>query len=185
MNADRDQDPTGGAQGAVRRTTSPPSSRRCGLRSRRPRRTVIALLRAVAEVDNVRKRAPRDIEAAGRFGAERLAADLLEVRTASSSASRRAQGPMPPGSSKAWRRRCGCCDKAFERAGVTVVDPQGQPFNPELHEAMATQESRRVPAGHGPRGRPEGLHAQRPAAAAGASDRVARPPTRRTDGYPA
>jgi molecular chaperone GrpE len=37
--------------------------------------------------------------------------------------------------------------KAFERAGVTVVDPQGQPFNPELHEAMTTQESAESPPG--------------------------------------
>ncbi|HYM34217.1 MAG TPA: nucleotide exchange factor GrpE, partial [Steroidobacteraceae bacterium] len=35
---------------------------------------------------------------------------------------------------------------AFERAGISVVDPKEQPFNPELHEAMVTQES----TGHAP-----------------------------------
>jgi molecular chaperone GrpE len=37
--------------------------------------------------------------------------------------------------------------KAFERAGVVTVDPQGQAFNPELHEAMMTQESADAPPG--------------------------------------
>jgi molecular chaperone GrpE len=32
-------------------------------------------------------------------------------------------------------------NRAFEKSGVSVVDPVGQPFNPEFHEAMATQPS--------------------------------------------
>ena len=64
--------------------------------------------------------------------------------------------------------------KAFERAGITVVDPQGQPFNPELHEAMATQASAEPPPTRSCRSSRRAT-AQRPAAAAGASDRVAGP----------
>ena len=30
-------------------------------------------------------------------------------------------------------------NRAFEKSGLTVVDPLGEPFNPEFHEAMATQ----------------------------------------------
>src|SRR6516162_1113752 len=37
-------------------------------------------LRAVAELDNVRKRAQRDIEAANRYGLEKFAAELLPVK---------------------------------------------------------------------------------------------------------
>src|SRR6202035_5491434 len=37
-------------------------------------------LRAVADLDNVRKRAQRDIEAANRYGLEKFAAELLPVR---------------------------------------------------------------------------------------------------------
>jgi molecular chaperone GrpE len=104
-----------------------------------------ALLRAVAEAENARKRAQRDIDAAGRFGAERLAADLLEVADslelgiaagANADASRLIEGMEATG------RLLG---KALERAGVAVVDPLGQPFNPQLHEAMTTQESTEVP----------------------------------------
>ena len=79
MNADRDQDPMGGAQGAVAEDdlATELEALRSSLAEAEAHRN--ALLRAVAEADNARKRAQRDIEAAGRFGAERLAADLLEV----------------------------------------------------------------------------------------------------------
>ena len=30
-------------------------------------------------------------------------------------------------------------NRAFEKSGLSVVDPVGQPFNPEFHEAIATQ----------------------------------------------
>jgi molecular chaperone GrpE len=105
------------------------------------------LLRAVADADNARKRAQRDVEAASRFGAERLARDLLEVMDSlelgiaaggSADAGRLVEGM------EATRRLLA---SAFERAGVSVVDPLGEPFNPELHEAMTTQECRDVPAG--------------------------------------
>ncbi len=38
-------------------------------------------------------------------------------------------------------------NRAFEKSGLSVVDPAGQPFNPEFHEAMATQPSADQPPG--------------------------------------
>ena len=32
-------------------------------------------------------------------------------------------------------------NRAFEKSGISVLDPAGQAFNPEFHEAMATQPS--------------------------------------------
>jgi molecular chaperone GrpE len=100
-----------------------------------------ALLRAVAEAENARKRAQRDVEAAHRFGTERLAADLLEVFDSLElgiAAGSGANAQKLVEGMDATRR---LLVKALEQAGVAVVDPQGQPFNPELHEAMMTQES--------------------------------------------
>ena len=99
------------------------------------------MLRAVAEADNARKRAQRDVEAASRFGAERLAADLLDVADSLElgiAAGTGAEAARLVEGMEATRR---LLVKAFERAGMSVVDPQGQPFNPELHEAMTTQPS--------------------------------------------
>jgi molecular chaperone GrpE len=144
MNVEQDQDPRGAAAAVpdedlateletLRAALTEAESRADESRS--------ALLRAVAEADNARKRAQRDIEAAGRFGAERLAADLLEVADsldlgiaagAGADAARLVEGM------EATRRLLA---KAFERAGVAWIDPQDQPFNPELHEAMTTQVS--------------------------------------------
>ena len=31
--------------------------------------------------------------------------------------------------------------RAFDKAGIKIIDPQGQPFDPAWHEAMAVQES--------------------------------------------
>ncbi len=36
--------------------------------------------------------------------------------------------------------------RAFEKAGIKVIDPAGQPFDPQWHEAMVAQESRDQPA---------------------------------------
>jgi len=36
--------------------------------------------------------------------------------------------------------------RAFEKAGIKIIDPAGQPFDPAWHEAMAVQESRDQPA---------------------------------------
>ena len=69
-------------------------------------------------------------------------------------------------------------DKAFERAGISVIDPQGQAFNPERHEAMATQDAPELAPRHGRGGRPEGLPAQWAGPAPGARiDRAAADPT--------
>jgi molecular chaperone GrpE len=100
-----------------------------------------ALLRAVAEADNARKRAQRDIEAAGRFGAERLAADLLEVADSLELGIAAGAGTEAAGLVEGMEATQRLLAKALERAGVALVDPQGQPFNPQLHEAMTTQES--------------------------------------------
>ena len=99
-------------------------------------------VRAVAEMDNLRKRTVREIESAQRYAVEKFAGDLLEARDSlelgiAAANSGGDGGRLLEGMQATLR----LIDKAFERAGLTVIDPQGQPFNPERHEAMATQES--------------------------------------------
>ena len=36
--------------------------------------------------------------------------------------------------------------RAFDKAGIKIIDPAGQPFDPAWHEAMVAQESRDFPA---------------------------------------
>ncbi|MGH8250892.1 MAG: nucleotide exchange factor GrpE [Steroidobacteraceae bacterium] len=103
-------------------------------------------LRAIAELENFRKRSAREIDSARQFGVERLAAELLPVADslalALDSAATADAATLVEGQKATLR----LLRKAFERAGITEVDPAGQPFDPERHEAMAMQPS----AGHPP-----------------------------------
>ena len=102
-------------------------------------------LRALAEIENVRKRSARDIEQAHKYAIERFAADLvgvkdsLELGLATESA---AAESLRAGMEATLKQLA----KAFEKAGIAELHPQGEMFNPELHEAMATQPSTEHPA---------------------------------------
>jgi len=65
-------------------------------------------LRAAAELDNVRKRAQRDIEAANRHGLEKFAAELLPVKDSLEQAVQTGSRPTPGRCGRASRRRCSC-----------------------------------------------------------------------------
>jgi molecular chaperone GrpE len=100
-------------------------------------------LRAVAELDNVRKRAQRDIEAANRYGLEKFAAELLPVRDSLELAVQSAdQAQVDARSLKQGQQATlQLLAKALERIGVAPIDPVGEPFDPSRHEAMLAQES--------------------------------------------
>jgi molecular chaperone GrpE len=104
-------------------------------------------LRAVAETENVRKRAQRDVEAASRYAIDRFASELLEVRDSLELGLAAGAGADPARLLEGMEATLRLLTRAFEKSGITVVDPQGQPFNPELHEAMVTQPTADQPAG--------------------------------------
>ena len=107
-----------------------------------------AQLRALAEMENVRKRAQRDVESAHRFAVERFAADMIEVRD-TLELGLAAAGSAPEASSfvEGSQATLRMIDKAFERAGLAVVDPIGQAFNPDFHEAIMAQPTAEHPVG--------------------------------------
>jgi molecular chaperone GrpE len=98
-------------------------------------------LRAVAELDNVRKRAQRDIEAANRYGIEKLVLDLLPVKDslelAVENAGRGDAATLVAGQEATLK----LLDKALQNQDVTTLDPLGEPFDPSRHEAMMAQPS--------------------------------------------
>ena len=98
-------------------------------------------LRAVAETDNVRKRGQRDVEAASRYAIERFAAELLDVRDSLELGLAAGASAEPARLLEGMEATLRLLDKAFEKSGLSLVDPGGQAFNPEFHEAMATQPS--------------------------------------------
>jgi molecular chaperone GrpE len=97
-------------------------------------------LRAMAELDNYRKRTEREIDNARKFAIERFAQELvnvgdsLEAGIQTGSANPNALLEGAEGTLKQLY-------KAFEKGGIKVLDPIGQPFDPQWHEAMVAQES--------------------------------------------
>jgi molecular chaperone GrpE len=100
-------------------------------------------MRAVADLENVRKRAQRDIEAANRYGLEKFAAELLPVYDSLELAVQNA-GKTADVSSlvQGQEATLKLLSKALEKIGVVTINPQGEPFDPQRHEAMLAQESK-------------------------------------------
>jgi molecular chaperone GrpE len=96
-------------------------------------------VRALAEMDNVRKRAAKDAEQVQRFAVERFAQDLLPVLDGFELAQQNAAGADAKSLLEGQAATLRLLLKACERAGIGELEPTGQPFNPEQHEAMVAQ----------------------------------------------
>jgi molecular chaperone GrpE len=98
-------------------------------------------MRSLAELDNVRKRAAREVEQAHRYAVEKLAAELLPVLDSLELAV--AHGPKADIASlvSGQDATLKLLVRAFERFSIRPLDPVGEPFDPERHEAMAMRES--------------------------------------------
>ncbi len=104
-------------------------------------------LRAAAELENVRKRAARDVDNARKFALERFSGELLAVRDSLEmglSADEQADAAVLRQGSEATLK---LLTGTLEQFGVVEIDPHGEPFDPEMHEAMTMQPSADVEPG--------------------------------------
>ncbi|HEX6259904.1 MAG TPA: nucleotide exchange factor GrpE [Woeseiaceae bacterium] len=101
-------------------------------------------LRTAAELENMRKRAARDMENARKFALERFATELLAVRDSLEMGLQAAEGMNAADLIEGSKATLKQLVATMERFGVTEVDPQGEPFDPALHEAMTMQQSDQV-----------------------------------------
>ncbi|MBM0105213.1 nucleotide exchange factor GrpE [Steroidobacter sp. S1-65] len=96
-------------------------------------------MRALAEMENIRKRAARDVEQAHKYAVDRFANDLIGVKDSLE------LGLLAAGDAQTLRAGTEATLKqltnAFEKNGLTEIDPLGQQFDPQQHEAMAMQPS--------------------------------------------
>ena len=94
-----------------------------------------AFLRAMAETDNARKIAQADVAKAHKFAIESFAEDLLPVKDALEKAL--ATPNQTVESLKAGAElTLKALQNALSRGGVVEVDPAGQKFDPNRHQAM-------------------------------------------------
>ena len=100
-------------------------------------------LRAQAELENARRRFERDLEKAHKFALERFVSDLLPVKDslelglAASAEETASATSIVEGVELTLRM----FEQVLEKSGVRTVDPAGEPFDPEFHQAMTMQES--------------------------------------------
>lgn len=97
------------------------------------------LLRTAAELDNVRKRAQRDIEGAHRYALERFAIELLPVRDSLELGVRNGASGDASSIIAGQEATLKLLDKAFERHSIKQIEAAGQRFDPAVHEAMMMQ----------------------------------------------
>ncbi len=107
-------------------------------------------VRAVAELDNYRKRAARERSEAIQYANETLLAKLLPLLDNFEMALNAASEPAASVESikTGVAMISGQLRQALGEAGLEELDAAGQPFDPNVHEAVSQLESSDVPEGH-------------------------------------
>jgi molecular chaperone GrpE len=111
------------------------------------------LLRAHAEMDNIRKRTERDKADTIKYAITKFAGDVVNV----GDNFQRAISAVPAGAAdadpalKSLMEGVTLTEREFlgvlERHGVKRLDPKGQAFDPNFHQAVMEQDNKDVPAG--------------------------------------
>lgn len=107
-------------------------------------------LRAIAEMQNIRRRAQQDVEKERKFGIERFARDVLSVADNLGRALSALPADVDPAVKsvivgvQATEREL---LSVLERHGVTRIEAVGKPFNADFHQAMMEVQDPSVPSG--------------------------------------
>ncbi len=97
-------------------------------------------LRARAEMENFRKRVQRDVENAHKYGIEKLVNEMLPVKDSLELGLAAAAGAEGADSVREGiELTLKMLADALERLGVAEVDPGGQKFDPQYHQAINTE----------------------------------------------
>ncbi|MEQ8516920.1 MAG: nucleotide exchange factor GrpE [Chromatocurvus sp.] len=100
-------------------------------------------LRAQAEAQNAKRRAEQDVDKARKYALERFAGELLPVVDNLERALESASGdeevikPIAEGVELTLKS----FQNALHKFNIEAVDPQGEPFDPQLHQAMSQIEN--------------------------------------------
>jgi molecular chaperone GrpE len=106
-----------------------------------------SVLRAKADGENARRRAELEVDKARKFALEKFAGDLLPVvdnlerATQAADTENEVIKPLLEGIELTQKSFLA----TFEKFGLEVINPQGETFNPEKHQAMSMQENEELP----------------------------------------
>ena len=100
------------------------------------------VVRAQAEMENLRKRAARDVENAHKYALEKFTNELLPIMDSLElglSASVKAKNLDDL--CKGMELTLEMFNTVMEKFGITMIEPKGEKFDPELHDAVSMQET--------------------------------------------
>lgn len=103
-------------------------------------------VRAQAELDNVRRRMEREVANAHKYGVEKLIASLLPVVDSLEQALQLADKNTHASMHEGLELTMKLFVDVLQKFDVTVVDPLGEAFDPQQHEAMSIQQDPDSPA---------------------------------------
>lgn len=103
-----------------------------------------ALLRAHAEMENVRRRAVQDVEKAHKYSTEKFVKELLPVVDSLEKALEIGFDTDSQSLHEGVELTYHLLVKSLEKHGVKVVNPLNEPFDPNRHEAMSMQPDSKV-----------------------------------------
>lgn len=107
-------------------------------------------MRTMAEMENLKKRVQKDLDDERKYGLAKFAKELLTVLDSLELGVQAAIGDSPEvvklreGNELTMKQ----FEAVFAKFNIETVDPVGQPFNPELHQAMVMQPSSTVEPNH-------------------------------------
>lgn len=101
------------------------------------------LLRTKAEMDNLRRRTQKDLENAHKFALEKFVSELLPVLDSMALGldAAKQENSTVESLQQGTELTMNMLKQVFEKFNVTEVDPQGEKFNPDHHQAMSMQEN--------------------------------------------
>jgi molecular chaperone GrpE len=96
-------------------------------------------MRAAAEAENIRKRAARDVEHARKYALEGFGREMLAVKDSLEMGIQAAANADAATLLAGKEATLKLLATTLERFGIEELDPEGEPFDPEYHEAMTMQ----------------------------------------------
>ncbi|MBM38340.1 MAG: nucleotide exchange factor GrpE [Woeseia sp.] len=104
-------------------------------------------LRALAELENVRKRTKKDVENAHKFALERFSRELLAVRDSIEMGLTADESTNIEKFIEGNKASLKILSTTMQQFGIEEINPSGEPFDPEYHEAISMQSSDKVEPG--------------------------------------
>ena len=101
-----------------------------------------ALLRATAEIENIKKRSQKEVENAYKYSTESILQEIIPIYDSLSlscnlSDEKTTKEQLDQGN----KLLLSMFQKIFEKNNIEEINPQGESFNPEFHQAISTIEN--------------------------------------------